>query len=106
MLELAGLPTPGIYQGRSMLDPEPRMALFFADYSLGLLGLRDGPMKFIHELDSGRSRLFDLDDDPQETKDLSNRYAQRTREYVHDLRGWSAAQKHQLKTAQYAPKEE
>jgi phosphoglycerol transferase MdoB-like AlkP superfamily enzyme len=99
VLELAGLPTPEIYQGRSMLDPEPRMALFFADYSLGMLGLRDGPMKFIHELDSGRSRLFDVDQDPQETKDLSNRYARQAARYVQDLRGWSAAQKHLLNTA-------
>ncbi len=99
VLELAGLPAPEIYQGRSMLDPEPRMALFFADYSLGMLGLRDGPMKFIHELDSGRSRLFDVDQDPQETKDLSNRYARQAARYVQDLRGWSAAQKHLLNTA-------
>ena len=82
-----------------MLDPEPRMALFFADYSLGMLGLRDGPMKFIHELDSGRSRLFDLDEDPQETTDLSNRYARQATSYVQRLRSWSAAQKHLLKTA-------
>jgi len=99
VLDLAGLSTPGIYQGRSMLDPEPRMALFFADYSLGMLGLRDGPMKFIHELDSGRSRLFDLDEDPQETTDLSNRYARQATSYVQRLRSWSAAQKHLLKTA-------
>ena len=36
------------------------MALFFADYSLGLLGLRDGQRKFIYELGSGRARLFDV----------------------------------------------
>ena len=82
-----------------MLEPEPRMALFFADYSLGMLGLRDGPMKSIHELDSGRSRLFDVDQDPQETKDLSNRYPRQAASYVQDLRGWSAAQKHLLNTA-------
>ena len=30
---------PAGYQGRSMLDGGRRMALFFADYSLGMLGL-------------------------------------------------------------------
>jgi lipoteichoic acid synthase len=99
VLDLTGLPAPGIYQGRSMLDPAPRRALFFADYSLGLLGLRDGPLKFIHELDSGRSRLFDVDQDPQESHDLSSRDDQRARQYTQLLRSWSAAQKHRLNAA-------
>jgi arylsulfatase A-like enzyme len=97
VLDLMGLDAPGKYQGRSMLDGKTRMALFFADYSLGLLGLRDGPRKFIYELDSGRSRLFDLDKDPQEKTDLSDRYAEQTRWYTQDLRSWSAAQKHLLR---------
>jgi hypothetical protein len=82
-----------------MLDPAPRRALFFADYSLGLLGLRDGPLKFIHELDSGRSRLFDVEQDPQETHDLSSQDDQRARQYTQLLRSWSAAQKHRLNAA-------
>jgi arylsulfatase A-like enzyme len=97
VLDLMGLDAPSNYQGRSMLDGEPRMALFFADYSLGLLGLRDGPRKFIYELDSGRSRLFDLDKDPQEKTDLSGRYVEQARWYTQDLRSWSAAQKHLLR---------
>ena len=79
-----------------MLDGAPRMALFFADYSVGLLGLRDGPRKFIYELDSGRSRLLDLEKDPQEKMDLSSRYTGDARWYTQDLRSWSAAQKHLL----------
>ena len=47
------------------------MALFCTDYSLGLLGLRDGRWKLIHELESGRSRLYDLEDDPEEREDLA-----------------------------------
>ncbi len=99
VLDLVGLPAPGIYQGRSMLDPEPRMALFFADYSLGLLGLRDGPRKFIYELDSGRSKLFDIEKDPQERTNLSDLYGGQARWYEQDLRSWSAAQKHLLQAA-------
>jgi hypothetical protein len=36
ILALLGVPPPSNYQGASMLDGTPRMALFFADYSLGL----------------------------------------------------------------------
>ena len=99
VLDLAGLPAPESYQGRSMLDGEPRMALFFADYSLGMLGLRDGPRKFIHELDSGRSKLFDVVKDPQERMDLSDRHVEEVRRYAQDLRTWSSAQKHLLRAA-------
>ncbi len=82
-----------------MLDGQPRMALFFADYSLGMLGLRDGPRKFIYELDSGRSKLFDLENDPQEKIDLSNRHVEEVRRYIQNLRDWSASQKHLLRAA-------
>ena len=40
------------------------MALFFTDYALGWLGLRDGCWKFLLELDSKRSQLFDVCRDP------------------------------------------
>jgi lipoteichoic acid synthase len=98
-LEMVGIQPPAHYQGRSMLDGGPRMALFFADYSLGMLGLRDGPMKFIYELDSGRSRMFDLETDPGERLNVAGGNVERVREYERLLRRWSAAQKEVLLTA-------
>ncbi len=74
-LDLLGLQLQNVYQGKSALNAEPRMALFFADYSLGLLGLRDGRYKFIYDLGSGRSRMFDLDVDPRETTDIAATHA-------------------------------
>jgi len=93
ILDLMGIPSPAGYQGRTMLDGTPRMALFFADYSLGFLGLRDGPWKFIYEIDSGRANLFDLDRDPRESSDISARESARTSWYSQVVRGWSSAQK-------------
>jgi glucan phosphoethanolaminetransferase (alkaline phosphatase superfamily) len=93
ILDLAGIPPPANYQGRTMLDGSPRMALFFADYSLGLLGLRDGPWKFVYELASGRTRLFDLERDPRERSDVSPREGARALWYGQVVRGWSSAQK-------------
>jgi len=71
ILDLTGEPAPAIYQGQSILDAAPRMALFFTDYSLKLAGVRDGPWKLIRELDTSRAKLFNLDRDPRETTDLS-----------------------------------
>ena len=92
-LDLLGARIPDEYQGRSLLEPGGEMALFFADYSLALLGLRDGRWKFIHELGSGRSRLFDLTCDDRETENLSAQYPERVKVYREHLKRWAAAQR-------------
>ena len=96
LLDLIGEPVHGAYQGRSMLDGTPRMAFFFADYSLGLLGLRDGRFKAIDELESGRAKLFDLELDAEERRDLAGRDAARIAWYSRELRRWSAAQRRRV----------
>jgi glucan phosphoethanolaminetransferase (alkaline phosphatase superfamily) len=93
ILDLMGIPPPANYQGRTMLDGSPRMALFFTDYSLGLLGLRDGRWKFVYETGSGRAKLFDLERDPRELSDASARDAARVSWYGQAVRGWCGAQK-------------
>lgn len=96
VLDLLGLPPPDKYQGRSLLRDEARMALFCTDYSLGLVGLRDGRWKMIHELDSGRSQLFDVAADPEEKRDLSGEVPERTAVYREHLLRWAAAQKYRV----------
>jgi arylsulfatase A-like enzyme len=96
ILDMLGMPMPPEHQGRSALDGRPRLALFFTDYSLGLLGLRDGRWKFVHELDSGRSKLFDLEHDPGERVDVSGDHRTLAAAYQRRLRAWSAAQKSYL----------
>jgi hypothetical protein len=96
VLDLLGLPVPSGYQGRSLLGPGPRMALFCTDYSLGLVGLRDGRWKMIHELDSGRSQLFDLEADPEERHELGGEMTQRTAVYREHLLHWAPAQKYHI----------
>jgi arylsulfatase A-like enzyme len=93
VLDLLGLPSPEAYQGQSLLEDKPRMALFFTDYSLALLGLRDDRWKFIDEVETGRPKLFDLDGDPEEKHDLSAQYPERVQAYRQNLRHWSGAQR-------------
>ena len=92
VLDLMGIPVPAGYQGRTALDAAQSMALFFADYSLGLLGLRDGPWKFVQEIGSGRTELYDLDRDPAERRNLSAGEPARVAWYGQVVRGWSATQ--------------
>jgi len=93
ILELLGLPVPSRYQGASLLGPEPRMALFYTDYSLGWLGLADGCWKYLFEIDARRSELFDVCADPDETRDLSADYPERVAAYRDRVQKWAAAQK-------------
>ncbi|MEK6287814.1 MAG: sulfatase [Acidobacteriota bacterium] len=93
ILDLVGLPPPAGYQGSTALEAEPRLALFCTDYSLRLLGLRDGCWKYIYEMDSGRSKLFDLREDASELTDLYLLYPDRVAAYRAHLERWSSAQK-------------
>jgi Sulfatase len=91
ILDLLGLPIPSGLEGGSLLRGVERIALFCTDYSLGLLGLRDGRWKMIHELETGRSRLFDLQADPEEQTDLSREHPERVETYRLHLESWAAA---------------
>ena len=102
VLDLLGFTPEGQYQGRSLLEGLNQMALFYADYSVGWSGLRDGRWKFILDLDSRRASLFDLSIDPEERLDLSRRFPDRTSAYEEHLRAWSSAQKRRLQVLSQA----
>jgi phosphoglycerol transferase MdoB-like AlkP superfamily enzyme len=101
VLDLLGLAIPEGYEGHSLLDGRTDMALFCTDYSLGFLGLRDGKWKLIHELESGRSCLYDLADDPDERRDISALYPERVAAYREHLLRWAAAQKYRIRHGEF-----
>jgi hypothetical protein len=93
IVSLLGLQAPASYDGTSLLQPGARMALFFTDYSLGWLGLADGCWKYLLEIDSNRSRLFDVCIDPDETIDRAGDHPDRVRAYADRVRKWAQGQK-------------
>jgi len=93
ILDLLGLPADPLHEGASLLAPRERMALFYTDYTLGWLGLRDGCWKYAYEIDSRRSRLFDVCADPGETADRSREETRRVDAYRDRLEQWSGAQR-------------
>ena len=98
ILDLLGLPIPEGYQGVTGLGGRSNVALFYTDYSLSLMGLRDGCWKFIYELDSGRSKLFDVCADPSESNDLMLSNPARASAYKAHLSRWAASQKAIIKS--------
>jgi hypothetical protein len=99
VLDLLGMTKPDNRQAVSLLDARSRLALFCTDYSLAFVGLRDGRWKLIHELDSGRSQLFDLEADPEETRDVGPDHRERVEAYRDHLLRWSKAQKYRIDQA-------
>ena len=91
IIELTGGTADGKWEGRSLLQPVPRIARFFADQATFQLGLRDGRFKAIHETESGRTKLFDLSVDPLEKQDLAPTDAERANRYRDHLLAWSRA---------------
>jgi phosphoglycerol transferase MdoB-like AlkP superfamily enzyme len=96
ILDFLGLPVPESYQGQSLLRNQPREALFFTDYSLGMLGLRDGKWKFIFEIEGSNTRLFNLRDDPAEQHNMAKQFPERVAKYREHLHRWSAAQRYRV----------
>ena len=93
ILDVLGLAPVAEHQGVSVFSREPRMALFFTDYSLGWLGLRDGCWKYMLQLDAGRSSLFDVCADPGESINRARDDEGRVRAYRERVEQWSAAQR-------------
>lgn len=93
LADLLGLPPSPLWQGRSLLPPVPGVARFLADHTLFQIGLRHGPWKFFHEVDAGRSRLFHLPSDPDEKRDRSAHFAERTTLYRRSLLDWATRQR-------------
>jgi Sulfatase len=102
ILDLIGLPPDRLHQGASLLEPDPRMALFFTDYSIGWLGLADGCWKYLYDMDAGRSRLFDVCADPGEVRDRAQEFPGRVAAYRERVRTWAAAQKDALRPGREA----
>ena len=93
ILDLLGYPVPAQHQGRSLLRSETRPAFFYTDYSLGWLGLRDSCWKYLYEIDSDRSKLFDVCSDPDEIRNRSGEFEARAREYRVRVQRWASAQR-------------
>lgn len=92
ILDLLGRQIPTAHQGRSLLEPKLRPAFFYTDYSLGWLGMREGCWKYLYQIDSDRSTLFDVCRDPDETHDRSGQFRDRVQTYRNRVQRWASEQ--------------
>ena len=81
ILDLVGLTRSDADEGHGLGGKADSMALYFTDYSLSWLGLRDACWTYLYEAQARRSQLFDVCEDPGQTHDLSAAEAARVEAY-------------------------
>jgi arylsulfatase A-like enzyme len=101
LLDLAGLPLPQAFGGRSLrgviegtdagawLEQRP-LLIEAPDARLGALALRLGREKLVLPRREGPAELYDLRDDPGETRDLAAAQPERTAQLRSELETWVA----------------
>jgi len=93
--ELAGVPPPPDWKGRSLLDPaHPPRAYFYVAQDEFKLGLRESEWKYIFDLRAGTDELFNLARDPDERTPLEGEEARAAR-MRQRLAAWAEANRRQ-----------
>ena len=94
ILDALGLEVPEHYQGRSIFEQgPPHMAILSTMYRDRLIGIRDGPYKYILNIETQAEELYDLRSDPAEKKNIAHQHADRTRAYRERVEKWRAFQR-------------
>lgn len=95
ILTVAGLPVPGVMEGRSLLSRPPVASWpdqsVFSQYGSHLYSIRTPRWKLIDRPAVGRSELFDLRRDPGETRDVAAEQPEVARKLLDELMAWRQA---------------
>ena len=87
--DVCSLPADADWQGRSLFVPKTAQdQTFFRDGRRHSYGTRMGRWKYFFDRDEHKHHLFDLENDPGETKILADDYPQLRRELNLAARGW------------------
>ena len=105
LADLLGVPPAAGWQGHSLFDSaRPDRAYFFAALGDLLFGVREGSRKYVYSASRGQESVYDLRQDPDETRDLSAddpSFCGRQRERI---AAWIAYEEHLLKGTPLTPR--
>jgi len=89
VIDLMGLPQPGDWQGRSLLEQDrPPRTYFFAPWADLLFGYREGDRKYIFNASNGQYEAYDLASDPQETRNLIDQLPGERQRVLERIAAW------------------
>lgn len=91
VLDLLNVDLPPTWQGRSLLSPDhPNRAYLYGAMDDKILGVREGPYKYILNVNRGRDALHDLAADPLEQTNLAQEKPEVARQLRTRLAAWVA----------------
>src|SRR5260370_22739648 len=90
LVDLVGGKASAGWEGRSALDPGPRVIRAFTDQRVLKLAIRTGRHKLVLDAEAGREQLFDMTLDPDERRDISGADAALAGALVHDVQAGAA----------------
>jgi arylsulfatase A-like enzyme len=97
ILDILGLPPPADWQGHSLLAPDrPNRAYFYGVLSDRLLGVREGPLKYIYNATEALESLYDLAADPLEKTNLAPQRPADAQRLRRRLQAWVDSQRRVL----------
>ena len=71
VLDILGIPLETEHEGISLFSKhKQQFALFKTHWSKEIIGIRDGPWKYIFRISDQKEELYNLDKDPSETKNI------------------------------------
>jgi lipoteichoic acid synthase len=93
ILHVLGLPAEPSWDGRSLFDSVRADRVFMMAPNQGIIvGYREGNKKFIYKMRNGKSLAFDLANDPEEIRDITDEHS--AAEAKHTVAGWLLEQNH------------
>lgn len=98
---IAGLEPEEDWQGINLLDEKSSSApaFIYTRSSTKLNGVIDGNYKYIYNVTDRTEQLFDLDDDPDELKNIAKEKAEEAAYYKDLVRNWAAYQQKWITSA-------
>ncbi len=98
ILDLLGVKSPALWQGRNLFRTDDgRPAYFFCVGNYVVLGLRDGKYKYHYYVGGGQEELFNLEVDPGENHNLASANPERCQDYRQRVGGLVRYQREFLK---------
>ncbi|HEV8607922.1 MAG TPA: sulfatase-like hydrolase/transferase [Tepidisphaeraceae bacterium] len=93
ILDFLNLPFPPSWQGHSLMSPShPHRAYFYGSADEYLLGVRDGPLKYILNATRDSDELYDLPKDPTEQNNIAHESPQQTNRLRQRTAAWLRSQ--------------
>jgi len=89
IMNIVGLPASKNWQGKNLFTADKNgRVYFFCPWSDYLFGYREGNMKYIYNATKETTEIYDLQSDPQETKNLASELPQKTELCSQRLAAW------------------